>query len=598
MPPSTAETFTHPETHLTDYWDILQRRKWIIILFCLLCTLAVGVFSFFTTPLYRASATLVVEGEGSDVLNPSSSGEVGMSFDIFENYLQTQMSLILSRGVAGKVFEELSLKSDLRYQNASHPFVRYIDKKIDEALTFVGLRENKEGGAVIGDSFYTFLKDIQLERLKGTRAIKIYALHPNAEMAARITNALAEKYSGDNHMRRAMTFIRNQRMASLNADYLRLQSRYDLLSNQYGPKHYEMIKLRDEIRALASHIEIEKSKNAKGEPEKVVGEEQKLLTDILSKIQESSVVSNSQMDNVSIAERAVVPTQVSVPQKKRNTMIAFLASLVMGIFLAFFIEYLDDTIKNEAVLKKVIGGANYLGAIPFDSHSKGFRRISRIDSLVAQRPLSGSAEAYRLLRIQLNWFIKKKPGFKDFAFVSSIPDEGKSTISANMALALSQVNQKVLLVDADIRRGRVSRTFSPGKNKKGLSHYLSDDIALDEAIQPTKIPNLWIISPGDNGIRGSELLSSPKMSEFIQATRAIFDVIVYDTPPITLIADTAVLLSQLHGAILVARTGVTKSRLISKSLNLIHDTNTDLIGVVLNSTSAVDNKYYHRYYKD
>ena len=202
------------------------------------------------------------------------------------------------------------------------------------------------------------------------------------------------------------------------------------------------------------------------------------------------------------------------------------------------------------------------------------------------------------MRIQLNWFMKKKPEFKDFAIVSSIPDEGKSTISSNIALALAQLDQKVLLVDADIRRGRLSRTYSAGK-KKGLSHYLSDNLALEDVLQRTKVPNLWVVTSGENIIKGSELLSSPKMAEFVEETRARFDMIVYDTPPITMIADTAVLLSQLHGAILVARTRITRSRIVPKALRMIHDTNTSLIGVVLNSsTNGVDNKYYHRYYKD
>ncbi len=594
-------TLSLPEANIKDYWDILVRRRWIIFTFSIIATIAVGIFSLMMTPLYRASATIVVEGEGSDVLNPSESSEKGMSFDIFENYLQTQMSLILSRSVAGRVFEDLGLANDPRYQGETNKFARYFQKKRSELLSAVGLETKSDQGKA--DPLVLFLKDIQLERLKGTRAIKISVLHPDRVMTARIANALADRYSRDNLMRRAMTFIRNQRMASLNADYLRLQSKYDALSNQYGPKHYEMIMLKNEIRALSNRIEAEQMKNREVLSQEMPfgnvskEEEEKLLSEILNKIQESSVFSSSQMNNIAVADPAVPPARIAIPNKTRNVMLAFFASLVVGVFLAFFVEYLDDTIKSEGDLKKVIGNANFMGMIPFDDHAKGFRRISKLDSLVLQRPLSGSAEAYRLLRVQLYWFIKKKPDFKDLAIVSSIPDEGKSTISSNMALALSQLNQKVLLVDADIRRGRLSRTYSAGK-KKGLSHYLSDDLMLEEIVQRTKIPNLWVVTPGENAMKGSELLSSPRMAEFIQETRSLFDIIVYDTPPITLISDTAVLLSQLHGAILVTRTRVTGTRIVPKALNMIRETNTNLIGVVLNSTTAIENKYYHRYYKD
>jgi len=594
-------TLRLPEDSVKDYWAVLARRRWIIILFCILCTGMVVFFGVFTQPLYQASVTLMLDNEDSNVLNPSGDNSKGLSFDIFENYLQTQMAIILSRNVAGRVFVDLGLAKAPRYQGETHPVKIFMAEKTAQGLSFLGLRNGVE---VKPDSFGLFFKDIQLERLKGTRAIRISVLYPEPVMAARIANALAEKYSRDNLLRRATTFIGNQRMSSLNADYLRLQSKYDSLANLYGPKHPDMIKVKDEIGALARRIQEERKNTGPGGPllkspagDISAAEEEKLLDDILNHIQESSVFSSNQMRNIQIVEPAVPPAQPSVPHKMRDGLIAFFASLVAGIFLAFFVEYLDDTLKNEEDLKKVIGGANFMGVVPFDQHVKGFRRLSRVDFLVTQRPLSGSAEAYRLLRIQLSWFMKKKLDFKDFAVVSSVPDEGKSTISSNMALALAQLNQKILLVDADIRRGRLSRTYNAG-NKKGLSHYLSDNLTLDEVVQPTKIPNLWIVAPGENMVKGADLLSSSRMSDFIAETRSQFDLIVYDTPPITLIADTAVLLSQLHGAILVTRTGVTGSRIVPKAIKMIQDTNADLIGVVLNGAHAADNKYYNRYYKD
>lgn len=598
MNPNT-QTTDFLEVNVKDYWDILVRRCWVIITFCIVATFAVLVFNLLTTPLYKASATITVDNEDSDVLNPADNSSKGVGFDIFENYLQTQMALLLSRNVAGMVFQDLGLATDPRYQGETNPVKLYFKNKKTKLLTVLGLKSANEVEG--NDSLHLFLQDIQLERMKGTRAIIISALHPNAEMAARIANGIAERYSNNNLMRRSVTFIRNQRMSSLNADYSRLQSQYDYLSNLYGPKHHEMIKVKNEIRALASRIQAEQTKKMQASTslsqEVSPNEEQKLLENILKTIQESSVFSSQQMNRISIVDPAVPPAKVDIPHTARNTLVAFFASLIVGIFLAFFTEYLDDTVKSEDDLKRVIGNSNFMGTVPYEQKVKGSDRRSRVDCLVTESPLSGSAEAYRLLRIQLNWFMKKKPEFKDFAVVSSLPDEGKSTISSNLALALAQLNPKVLLVDADIRRGRVSRTHTEG-TKKGLSHYLSDNLTLDDILQPSKVPNLWIVTPGDNMIKGSELLSSPRMAEFIEETRDRFDMIVYDTPPITMIADTAVLLSQLHGAILVTRTRVTRARIIPKALRMIHDTNTSLIGVVLNSTNSVDNKYYNRYYKD
>lgn len=605
MSTATQETLDFQKgTHFQDYWNIILRRKWIVAGFAILATLVAAVISFSTTPLYKASATIVIESEESDVLDPSQNASKGVSYDIFENYIKTQMSLILSRSVAGKVFEELGLGTLPRYQEETKPSKLFM-KKVGGKLSRILIGHAPE--PVKPDPLQLFLQDIHLDRIKGTRALQISVYNPNAQLAAQVANALAERYSRDNLMRRALRFIRNQRMAALNADYLRLKSEYDKLVNQYGPKHHEMIMLNDEIRALAERIQKEQDQNRVFENSMIQRlasqnipreEEEKLLQTILHQIQETSVLSSSQMSNIVVADPAVAPTQIAVPHKKRDIMVGFLIGILVGVFLAFFVDYLDGTIKNEEDLKRLIGNENYIGSIPFDDRVKGFHKLAKMDRLVLQRPLSGSAEAYRLIRLQLHWFAQKEPNFKDIAVISSIPDEGKSTISSNLAISLSQLDQKVLLVDTDIRRGRLQRTYETS-TRMGLGQYLTDGLRFGDIVQKTKIPNLWIVTPGESMIMGSELLSSAKMLEFIQETRKYFDVIIYDTAPITLISDASVLLSHLNGAILVTRTGVTQGRIIPKAINMIHNANTKLVGVVLNSSvQEENNKYYHRYYRD
>jgi len=590
-------------THLRDYWKIVLRRKWIVIGFCFLTTTAVGLMSFFTMPLYQASATIVIESE-SDVLNPSQDSSRGLSYDVFENYIKTQISLILSRSVAGKVFEEMHLGELPRYQREPHPVKRRLNAWWDQ---FAAIFSTPAPGSGKPDAFNLFLKDMSLQRIQGTRALIISVYNPDAQMAADIANAVAERYARDNLMRRALRFIRNQRMSTLNADYLRLKSHYDTLVNQYGPKHHEVILLKDEIRALAERIEQEQFQNKTLENSVMAGvasdtlpkeEEARLLEDILHKIQETSVLSSSQMSNIAVADPAVPSADYALPQKKQDILFGFFVGLAIGIFLAFFVDYLDDTIKNDEDLKRLIGNETYMGAIPFDARVKGFHKIAKVDKIVLQRPLSGTAEAYRLIRLQLQWLSQKEYGFKDIAVVSSLPDEGKSTIASNLAISFSQLDQRVLLVDTDIRRGRLQRSYETNA-RMGLGQYLTDGIQFEDVIQSTKIPNLWLVTPGESPIMGSELFSSVRMMEFIQETRKNFDLIIYDTPPIMLISDASVLLAYLYGAILVTRAGVTQGRIIPKAIRMIHNANTKLIGVVLNSNQQEENnKYYHRYYRD
>lgn len=584
---------------IQQYLEVLGRRKWIVFWFCVLGTSIVASLSFLMTPLYKASTTIVIEGESSDVLNPSQDSSRGVSFDVFENYIETQMSLIRSRSVAGKVFQELELDRLPRYQ-AKETNRKILNSVPEQVRTVLDLPLETAGRV---DPLKIFLRDIELERLKGTRAVVISVYNPDAVMAASAANALARRYAQDNLMRRANSYIRNQRMAALNADYMRLQSQYDYLSNIYGPKHHKMLALNTEIRALADRIASEQEKIKSGEIDESLiqgknNESRKLLEEVLKKIQDVSVRSSSQMNNVVVADPAVPPKEIAFPKKGQSILIGFLASLLTGIFFAYLVEYLDDTIKGSEDLKNVLGRALYVGAVPYDERVKGFNRLSKMDRLVMHRPLSGSAEAYRLIRMHLQWFMDKEPSFKDFAVVSSIPGEGKSTIASNLAVSIAQLEKRVLLVDADVRRGRLHKTYGM-KNKKGLGQYLVGTSSFEEILQETSTPNVWMITPGENHMLGSELLSSPMMSEFIRCTRRHFDVVIYDTPPITLISDTSVLLSQLYGAMLVCRTGVTKSKLVKRSLAMIQSTETRLLGVVLNCNSRPEeNKYYNMYYRD
>ena len=557
------------ESSFKDYLYILKRRRWIVLSFCIITTVVVTIASFVMTPLFRATATIIVEGEDTDILKSTESSSAAVSFDIFENYIQTQMTIILSRSVAGKVFNEFKLGELKWYKHSSDPVK-------------------------------TFIKNnIQLERLKGTRIIKISIDDPEPQRAADMANRLAEIYSQENLMRRALTVIRNQRMGSLNAEYLRLQSKLDALSNQYGPKHPEMIAIKEEIRMMAKRMQSEKLAAQNSLEKPINSEEQQMLEDILLQIQENSVMSSSRMNNVMIADSAVVPTRRDKPKRLLNMVIGFIGGLVGGVFFAFVVNYLDDTIKTDEEVKKYLGqSVVFLGSLFSEKHKAGNSTARKnIDQLVHLQSNSPSAETYRLVRMGILWFASKDGPIKDFAVLSPGPGEGKTTVASNIAIALSQVNHRVLLVDTDIRRGRLHESYGVS-NDKGLGQYLMGNLSADAVIKRTEIPNLSLVTCGESVIDSSQLLSSKKMAEFIQETRKRFDTVIYDTPPVALISDTSILISQIDSAFLVIRSGTTTIRMFSKALEIIKESKTRLIGVVMNDASFSDEKsYYGKYYK-
>jgi len=230
------------------------------------------------------------------------------------------------------------------------------------------------------------------------------------------------------------------------------------------------------------------------------------------------------------------------------------------------------------------------------SSRNGSEPPSNIDQLVAFRSESPSAEAYRLVRTAIQWYSGQDDSMRDFAVLSAGPGEGKTTVSSNIAIALAQIGLNVLLVDADIRRGRLHTSYDL-VNDKGLGHYLTDNLPIDDVIQKSSVPGLSVVTRGASIINPSQLFSSRIMADFVRETRARFDMVIYDTPPLMIISDTSILLSQLDGALMVACGGVTKSRMLPKAISMVMKTKAKLIGVALNSAHFSENPYYNKYYQ-
>lgn len=204
-------------------------------------------------------------------------------------------------------------------------------------------------------------------------------------------------------------------------------------------------------------------------------------------------------------------------------------------------------------------------------------------------------EQYRTIRTNIKFSSSVDHEIKTIVITSSGPGEGKSTTSANLAVVFANAGQKVLLVDADLRKPTVSKTFGLS-NLAGLSNLLSTRQQLGSVIQNSGIENLFILTSGPKPPNPSELLGSTRMEEIIREARGLYDIIIFDMPPVVAVTDAQILSSRCDGTLLVIREDVTRKDSVLKAKELLEISKANVLGVIYNGSKKSQDKGYYYYY--
>mgnify|MGYP000229297094 FL=1 len=215
--------------------------------------------------------------------------------------------------------------------------------------------------------------------------------------------------------------------------------------------------------------------------------------------------------------------------------------------------------------------------------------------IVQNDPKSNVAEALRIVRTNLQ-FSSVDEKLKTILVTSSVPGEGKSFISSNLAVTFAQNNSKVLLVDCDMRKGRLHKIFNLS-NDKGLSNLLIDDINTDikKYIKKTDIENLSIITMGSMPPNPSELLASAKSKVVIQMLKNKFDYIIFDGTPVTGLTDSIIMASLVDKVVIVSSVGDINVEILENTKQALSNVNANIAGVIANKTPLVNSNYYGYY---
>ena len=345
-----------------------------------------------------------------------------------------------------------------------------------------------------------------------------------------------------------------------------------------------------------------------------------LYEGLLERLKQAGVSAGLKESNIRIVDAAVPPKYPVKPRVALDLSLGILVGLGLGIGAAFLQEHSDDSLKTTEDIERILQ-LPALAMIPavesLDSHRSGnHRSLSargrtllsgkngnggpasahwyRIDTVDLQN--SALPEAFRSLRTSVLLSTAGRPP-RSLLISSAQPNEGKTTVSINLAISLAQLGQRVLLIDGDLRRPSVHRAFQIQGNL-GLASYLAGQQDWRTAVEKSTIPGLDVLVSGPVSPNPAELLSCERTERLIQEALGEYRFVVIDSPPLLNVADSRILATLVEGVVLVLKGGVTPRELARRAKTYASDVGARVIGVVLNNIDLNDGGYaYYRHYR-
>jgi len=317
-----------------------------------------------------------------------------------------------------------------------------------------------------------------------------------------------------------------------------------------------------------------------------------IFDSLLKRMGEQSINEEIQSVKVVHLEKAETPRTPHRPKKALNLFVGLLIGVLGGIGCAFFVEYFDNTLKSPDEIEQkfgipVIGMVNLLKLKASEGEDK------RIETIVMDEPRSSLSESFKALRTAIMLSSAESPP-RSLLVTSMGPEEGKTSTSINLALALSQFHKKVLLLDCDLRKPRIHKIFGL-ENSKGISTYLAGDDS--DIIQEISSEKLSVVPSGPIPPDPSELFGSRRFDDLMSSMLERFDVVICDSPPVMSVSDSLVLGSKMEGTVIVARAGRTTYDMLSKGLKALRDTKAHIVGLLINAIEMrKGDYYYYKYY--
>ena len=399
----------------------------------------------------------------------------------------------------------------------------------------------------------------------------------------------------------------SERLQNLHPEMLKLQSAIDnaqaKLRAEIGKVvqslHSEYEAAREQERSLVAALEEQKgealSMNRKAIEYSVLARDvesgKQIYESLMQRAKETGVSGELKTSNIRVVDEAEAPLSAVTPRPRLNLGLGALAGLLLAFGVAFLVEYIDSRLKSPEEIKACLGLAP-LGIIP-ELKKRG---SASQNPLVNEDVPQNFSESIRALRTNV-LFSNPDEGRQTLVITSTGPGEGKTMIASNLAVSLALDGQRVLLIDADMRRPRLHDVFELDQ-EPGLSNVLVGDAKPSEALRKTNTAGLWMLTSGRLAPNPSELLGSRRFKDLLDSLGQCFDTIILDTPPAMVVADSLIAARVASGVVFVVGADMTSRYTAQASIEQFMRGRARILGAVLNRVELEKHRYYYsRYYR-
>ena len=566
-------------------WQLLQSRRWFIFTVTGIVMMISAVYSLGLPTVYTAHVKILVEKidpsafQNPELLKPQQ--EYGPM------YYQTRAELVQSRQILQQAAGQLNLVEHykkahkrIRTNEQAVRFLnRWVDSKILRGTQIIELSvtdTDPEWAMKLADAISeNFIKESWRERLFVSDQLLKWFPKEGETLEKNSPISQLRKLEKEDAIASLPSVLNDPVLGSIKKDRLVVDAQIRELSRRYTPEHPKM----KELLSRAEYLESE----MKTQIEKIIGG------------LKSGLAGEFGISNVKIVEKAEIPDRPSGPKRLRLIFLSTLLSFMGSILFLAILRYLDRNIRVEEDLEKI--PLPFLGYLPLIAELNGSLNNGRskklLDHILSDSKLDNEINNVRVAVL----FSMPAERSKLLMCTSAIPEEGKTTVASVLAISLAEGGEKVILIDADMRKPSLHRLFGL-ENKRGLSNYLVGSAKLKDIVHPVdKVSGLHVITAGETTPSPALLLSSVAVDRLIHELEPSYGKIIFDVPPSLHIADGLILAGKVHGTILVFDAGKVHQNVGKKLKDKITLANGIIIGGVINRTDYRKLTYpYHQYY--